>query len=211
VTKRVYILIALLVFGGILGNILRFTTRMPDRPADFSRIPLEFNEYTGFEKKLSDMTYEVLKADVTTFRDYTDTSGNRFGLFVAYFESQKYGSQIHSPKNCLPGGGWRIESITPHRLELPDGDSRNTNLVIMSANNQHALVMYWFETRSGAIRDEYSLKVDLVKNSLLFRPTDAAIVRITINVTDADIKAALQKATEFIQDLFPSIKESLPF
>jgi len=204
-------LLAILVVGGILGNILRFTTRMPDHPADFSTIPMDLDNYIGTEKQLSDMTYEVLKADVTTFRDYVDSSGNRLGLFIAYFESQKYGSQIHSPKNCLPGGGWRIETITPHKLKLPGGEDRMANLVIMSANKQHALVLYWFETHSGAIRDEYSLKIDLVKNSLLFRPTDAAIVRFTINVTDVDIETALQSANEFIQTLFPAIKQSLPF
>jgi hypothetical protein len=71
--------------------------------------------------------------------------------------------------------------------------------------------LYWFETRSGSIRDEYSLKIDLVKNSLLFRPTDAAIVRFTINVTDTDVKIALENITEFVRTIFPAIKESLPF
>jgi len=27
-------------------------------------------------------------------------------LFLAYFPSQRSGSTIHSPKNCLPGAGW---------------------------------------------------------------------------------------------------------
>ncbi len=210
-TKRIYIAAVVIILGGLLGNILRFNTLMPDHPADFGIIPLEHDGYIGVERKLADLTYDVLKADVTTYRDYIFPNGSRLGLFIAYFESQKYGSQIHSPKNCLPGGGWRIESIRPYRLELSSGDAREVNLVVISTRDQRALMMYWFETRSGSIRNEYGLKLDLVKNSLLFRPTDAAIVRLTTDVTGTDINSAVRNVTQFLESYSPSIRQSLPF
>lgn len=209
--KAIYISIVVIVLGGILGNILRYNTRLPEHPADLSAIPLELDAYTGKKLQITDFETDVLKADVTTLRDYTDSSGNTINLFIAYFESQKYGSQIHSPKHCLPGGGWRIEQIMPYKVHLTDHIEREVNLSVISVGDYRALMLYWFESRSGGIRSEYGLKLDLVKNSLLFNPTDAAIVRVTTQIVDNDFDTAVLKTKEFLQIIYPSIQSAIPF
>ena len=80
---------------------------MPEQGPQFDLIPFEKQEYYGTEKRFAETSYEILKADTTTLRIY-DGPSQRFWLFLAYFNSQEYGSQIHSPKHCLPGGGWQI-------------------------------------------------------------------------------------------------------
>jgi len=209
--KQIIIAIVLIVLGGIGGNLLRYTEITPDRGADFSRIPNEFAGYFGAEQFLSDVTYDVLKADLTTFRDFVGPDGSRLGLFVAYFSSQKYGSQIHSPKHCLPGGGWRIDDIHPYAIHLPGGETKEVNRSIISSRTSGAVMLYWFETRSGAIRSEYGLKLDLVKNSLMFRPTDAAIIRLTVNAPGGDFAQATARAEAFLQAYYPTIRKALPF
>ncbi|MBN2226854.1 MAG: EpsI family protein [candidate division Zixibacteria bacterium] len=208
---RLLIAIILIVLGGIGGNVLRYTEVAPDRPADFGLIPNAYNGYVGTEQFFSDATYDVLKADLTTFRDFTGSDGSRVGLFAAYFSSQKYGSQIHSPKHCLPGGGWRIDDIHPYQLHLPGGITKEVNRSVISNRNSGAVMLYWFETRSGAIRSEYGLKLDLVKNSLLFRPTDAAIIRLTVNAPGGNVDLATRQAESFLQAFYPSIQNALPF
>jgi EpsI family protein len=210
--KKQYLLaIILLIVGGVIGNTLRFSGRLPDKMADFSVIPNELNGYTGKEIGLDLVSAEVLKADLTTLRDFSYSDKSRIGLFMAYFKSQKYGSQIHSPKHCLPGGGWRIENIRPYMLTLPDGTQKEINQVIIADKNFKSVMFYWYETRSGAIRSEYGLKLDLVKNSLSLNPTDAAIVRVTIDTPENDIKAASKRGLQFIETFYPYIKQALPF
>ena len=70
---------------------------------------------------------------------------------------------------------------------------------------------YWFETRSGILRSEYMLKIDLMKNSLLFNPTDAAFVRITMPIENGDINRAREYAFAFIQQFYDDIQNALPF
>ena len=119
--KRQYLFsIAIILIGGLLGNALRFFEKTPIGTVDFSVIPNNPPGYYGAEQTIADFAYDVLRADATTLRDYVTAEGTRFQLFVAYFGSQKYGSQIHSPKHCLPGGGWRIDDIQPFDLQLPD-------------------------------------------------------------------------------------------
>ena len=73
-------------------------------------------------------------------------------------------------------------------------------------------MMYWFETRSGVISDEFGLKLDLMKNSLMLMPTDAAICRITMPLSlNDDFEIATAKAVKFIRDFYPSLQAALPF
>jgi EpsI family protein len=206
-----YLAIALIVCGGIIGNVLRYSGSLPEKRPNFAAIPITLDEYSGVELRLDDATYEVLKADTVTYRDYESPDHSREELFIAYFKSQKYGSQIHSPKHCLPGGGWRIESIRPFILHLADSSTRVINLLIIAVRDYRSVMFYWYQTRSGMIRSEYGLKIDLIKNALLFRPTDAAIVRLTVDVPDGDIKNAVDKGVHFLQIFYPYIAKSLPF
>ena len=208
--KRVLIVLAVIFCGGILGNVLRYSETSPDRPAEFGAIPLQTEQYIGKEYQLSDATAEVLRADIATNRGYAAPDGSIYQLFIAYFGSQKYGSQIHSPKHCLPGGGWRIESLEPFRMPLPDGSAKIVNYTLISDSEKKVVMFYWFETRSGAIRDEYGLKLDLAKNALFFRPTDAAIIRVTVD-SRGTVQDALDKGVAFINYFYPSIERALPF
>ncbi len=209
--KRRYLFtLALIFIGGIFGNLLRYTEKMPDNPVAFEIIPDSLAEYAGTDRQMETYAYDILQADTILLRDYLTADGSIIELFIAYFNSQKYGSQIHSPKNCLPGGGWRIENIQPFVINLPDGSVLETNKLLISVRNYKATMLYWYETRSGIIRNEYGLKLDLVKNALLFRPTDAAIIRVTIDSNTKNFDET-DKAVHFLQNFYPSIKKSLPF
>jgi EpsI family protein len=208
--KKYLSVIIIILAAGLIGNTLRYNQKMPAQTADFSVIPLHYAGYYGVEQKLQDFAADVLRADITTVRDYFKDD-RRLQLFLAYFRSQKYGRQIHSPKHCLPGGGWRIDEIETFPLTFPDGTTKNINRLHISVKNYQAVMLYWFETRSGLIRNEYGLKLDLVKNAFLFRPTDAAIVRVTIDASDGNFDLARQKAIDFIHDFYPHIIAALPF
>lgn len=209
--KAIIISTIIIVVGGALGNLLTYAEVKPDRPPQFAAIPMMDGAFAGDERRFSDASYEVLKADTSTLRLYYGPGGKPLWLFVAYFESQKYGSQIHSPKNCLPGGGWRIERISPVAASVPGAGALTVNEVIISDGTDYQLMFYWFETRSGILRSEYMLKVDLAKNSLLFNPTDAAFVRVTVPIDDGNLDRARQYGMAFIGQFYDDIQQSLPF
>jgi EpsI family protein len=202
---------ALIVVFGAFGNYLRFNKRMPDRLPVFESIPYTIDGYYGEERRFSQLSYDVLQADTTTLRLYRDADGTSYWLFVAYFSSQKYGSQIHSPKHCLPGGGWKIEKIEPFLLRFADNSTKEINRLIIGRQKKKQVMFYWFETRGGTINDEFGLKWDLMKNSLLLRPTDAAFIRLTIPTELNKLDQATAKAVAFFNTFYPDIKQALPF
>jgi len=210
--KKALVAIALLILLGGFGTYLRGHRTEPDRAPDFSRIPMEIDVYYGTEHRFNEFEYEVLKADTSMLRMYRQADGNIYWLFVAYFSSQKYGSQIHSPKHCLPGGGYRIVSIEPYDLELDDGRTITVNRMVIADRRRMELMMYWYETRSGVITDEFGLKLDLMKNAVMLLPTDAAICRLTMPMPlDTEIDEATEIANRFLRYFYPNIQAALPF
>ncbi len=203
--------LAMILIGGVLSIGLRYLRAEPSSGPRFEEIPLELSAYHGTEERFPDYQYDILKADTTTLRRYQDSAGVVYWLFVAYFSSQKYGSQIHSPRHCLPGGGWRIESQEAIMMSSPSGAQLPVNSLVIDRENEKQLMLYWFETRSGAIRSEFALKGDLALNSMRFRPTDAAFVRITVWSPDSKIETALTAGRAFVRDFDSVIHRSLPF
>ncbi|MEE9442659.1 MAG: exosortase C-terminal domain/associated protein EpsI [candidate division Zixibacteria bacterium] len=209
--KAIISLVILIIFGGF-GTYLRGHEQMPDSQPDFSLIPFNDFGYTGSEHRFDEFAYEVLKADTSTLRNYFDDAFNSYWLFVAYFSSQKYGAQIHSPRHCLPGGGFKIETIELYPIKLNDGTTLQVNRLTIANNMRKELMIYWFETRGGVISDEYGLKLDLMRNAISLQPTDAAFCRLTMPLSlHADFDKATERAVKFIRDFYPSMQEALPF
>ena len=132
-TRHLVIALVVVNVGGLIGNWFRFASASSDSPADFSAIPLQFDRYQGREDFFSEQTYRVLSATSTTLKRYVDETGTEYDLFVAYFDSHRFGAGIHSPLHCLPGGGWRIEQQEPFVLDFGDGAGSVNRMLIAFA------------------------------------------------------------------------------
>ena len=51
---------------------------------------------------------EVLGADDTIVVNMTSPEGELVNLYLAYLDAQRDGRSWHSPRQCIPGGGWQI-------------------------------------------------------------------------------------------------------
>ena len=127
---------------------------------------------------------KVLGADVTLQRVYRNGTQQQVHVYLAYFSRQAVNSQIHSPRHCVPGSGWTIVSTEPSRLSLSGREQPATRMVL-ERDGATQEMLYWFRTRSGSVTGEYALKLDLVRNSLARRPTDAVFVRFMTRPEDA--------------------------
>lgn len=209
--KEFWITSGLLVITLILVNLLRYSRVESKRLPGFALIPMQSGNWSGQEYFFPDQTYELMKADASTLRRYSNSEGKELYLFISYFKSQKYGSQIHSPKNCLPGSGWKILSREKTRIKGSSGSSFLVNRLLISDNQSKEVMYYWFQTRSGLVASELGLKLDLVINSLKRAPTDAAFIRINLPLNEVSEKEALVLVEDFLKDFQPGIEEALPF
>ncbi len=151
---------------------------------ELATLPTEFDGWRSEDYPLSQEVQEVLAADVTLHRRFMRSDGRQAWLFLAYFAEQQVNSQIHSPRNCIPGSGWKIRSVKEETLPMSGGQS--ATCMIIGRNQAQQEVHYWFRTRGGSVSGEYALKWDLIKNSLARRPTDAVFIRFTAASEDTE-------------------------
>jgi EpsI family protein len=156
-------------------------------------------------------TLSILKADDYLSRDYVSLSrAQEINFYVAFFRTQRTGQTPHSPKNCLPGGGWVpsvaaiVDILIPGRTE-----PIRVNQYIVSRGPEKDVVMYWYQSHGRVVASEYAAKFYVVVDALRYNRTDTALVRVAVPVTGSD-EDAVRTAREFVVACFAPLAQLLP-
>jgi EpsI family protein len=151
-------------------------------PFDFAgTVPLVLEEWVGRDAPpLDPDVARVLAADQYVHRYYgprIPDSESRIEADIAYYVQPEAGAAMHSPLNCLPGNGWQVIDSRPASVSVDGGTAVIRRLVVARGADRVAMT-YWFQNRGAVVGNEYRQRVELLKNGLHGRPTDAALVRV---------------------------------
>ncbi|MCG8053958.1 MAG: VPLPA-CTERM-specific exosortase XrtD [Candidatus Thiodiazotropha endolucinida] len=185
---------------------------LPDRQ-DFSSFPARIGSWLGDEDILEERYLKSLRLDDYIIGDYTNSSFGPINLYVAYYASQQAGSAAHSPRSCIPGGGWEIDSVT--EVKLPElqvnGVSLKVNRLVIMRGESKKLVYYWFQQRGRVITNEWLVKWYLFLDSLTRHRTDGALIRLTTTISDGEEWADGDiRLTEFAGQVVPVLDNYIP-
>ena len=181
----------------------------------FDGFPMQYDAWRGQPVTLDTQILDTLKLS-----DYLQANYDRkqneppINFYIAWYDTQRKGVSIHSPRTCIPGGGWRITSLT--QRELPtikhvSGKPLVVNRALIQKGDVGQLVYYWFEGRNRNITNEYAAKWFIFWDSLLHSHTNGALVRVVTLVPDmSKLDEADQRSTEFLQDFYPLLHEYTP-
>ncbi len=161
--------------------------KRPER-LDFSAFPMEMNFWTGRRDALEPIYLDALKLDDYLIANFRNGSGERVNLYVAYYGSQRAGVSAHSPRSCIPGGGWQIVDLSRRSLGNAEwnGTPLAVNRVLIRKGAYKQLVYYWFQQRGRNLTSEYLVKWYLFWDSLTRARTDGALVRLTTMIEPGD-------------------------
>ena len=188
--------------GGERIPLVQPLTAFPGRVNDWRMI-----QDAPVEREVMD----VLRADDVLNRMYQRGDGTPANLFVAYFKTQRTGQTPHSPQNCLPGSGWTPSRIGFIRIDLPDRPQPiEINRYIVAKGESKSLVLYWYQSRDRVIAREFSAKFWLVADSIRYRRSDTALVRVVVPVSSAGEDAATEAAVGLVRSFFPVLRQYLP-
>ncbi len=192
---RFIIAILILAAAGVYAVALRQMPPVLEEMPPLELLPREVGNWRSQDFETDENTARVLAADATLNRLYHRADGTNIWLFIAYFQQQQVNAQIHSPRNCIPGGGWRIRSLERCDLVL-DGRERQVTQMRTARAEASQDVLYWFSTHGAVTGNEYVLKLQQVKNSILRRPSNAAFVRFNAATADSSALIELMSALD---------------
>ncbi|MGH7886746.1 MAG: exosortase C-terminal domain/associated protein EpsI [Candidatus Binatia bacterium] len=155
--------------------------------------------------------YKDPGADVEISRIYSTAQSAPIELYIGFKGKQQADKRLKSPRLGFPYG-WNYVWIEPARVA-----SSNANLAInanwmLTQNGQHrVLVLYWFQTGEETVSGEFEKRMNQIRNALLHRRSDGAVVRLATPVTNSDkIDEAKNRLAMFAAELYPRLRGVLP-
>ena len=198
---------------GLAGSLLlgKRVEIIPPR-TDFINFPMQFGDWHGKRDHLEKIYLDVLKLDDYLLADFVDRQNAPVNLYVAYYASQRKGDSAHSPRSCIPGGGWEIQKLTQTVIEgaSANGAPLNVNRLIIQYGERKQLVYYWFQERGRDITNEYLVKWYIFWDALTRNRTDGALVRLITPVQPGHIEEADKYLRSFARAITPSLHDYIP-
>jgi len=183
---------------------------IPERKA-FVTFPLLIEDWQGKQERLLPNISDKLAVTDYVLNDYSNGASAPVNFYVAYYESQRKGISPHSPRVCIPGGGWSISDIERFKIDQESGDAIPVNRAIIQNGKYKQLVYYWFKQRGRDIASEYWMKWYLLTDSLSRQRTDGSMVRLTTPILPGETPASADKRLQgFLSLVNPLMSEYIP-
>lgn len=174
----------------------------------FAAFPMQLAGWQGRPYSFQNNENDKLKLKDYLLVNYHKANTN-VDLYMGYTDSQRAGFVPHSPKACVPGGGWEI---TDTRLQTITVDSQHTFQVtrlLISKGESKQLMYYWFHQRGRDLSNEFPMKFALLYDAIKINRTDGAIVRFTTPIYRSETEADVT-LTELIRLSYPHFSKFVP-
>jgi exosortase D (VPLPA-CTERM-specific) len=150
----------------------------------FYEFPLSFDKWRGTAGRLEQFELDALKLDDYILADFVGPHQRVVNFYAAYYATQRKGESAHSPRSCIPGGGWEIADLTQRDLGgvRAAGHPLRVNRVLIQRGDKKQLVYYWFQQRGRIITNEYLVKWYLLWDAMTRNRTDGALIRLVAYV-----------------------------
>lgn len=205
---RFIVTVGTLVAGIVLLHAVSHGEPTPLRQP-LGQLPMVMDGWQGQNDPLEDRIVRALGVSDYLKRTYLNSGGQPVDLYVGYYQSQRTGETIHSPKNCLPGAGWEPVRAGYLTIPLAAMPAIVVNEYLVEKRPAQYLVLYWYQAHGRVIASEYRGKAWLVFDAITRNRTDEALVRV-ITPTRGGENQARAHAVEFVQALYPRLSRFIP-
>jgi EpsI family protein len=212
--NRARFLAALVLIAGT-GWLLHARTGNEIVPAHppLASFPTDLAGWEGTDVPIDPASYAVLGKGDFLLRRYENPEAEEpfADLFIAYFASQRTGETMHSPKNCLPGSGWRPTQSRTVTMHLPGVAPFDVNQYVVAKGTERQLVLYWYYAHGRAVASEYRAKIELVLDAIKMNRSDGSLVRISTPMIAGETQeAAMQRLDALASQIVPRLDSYIP-
>jgi len=176
---------------------------------DLLKFPDHIGVWKGDENRsLDPKVLEILRVDHYLDRIYRNENGFWISLYIGYFEDQKDGQTVHSPRNCMPGSGWNFLDTQAITLQAPGKTPLTIHALraVLVSGEQRLLTYYWYLSRGRFETSEYWQKINLVTDAIRYNRTDGSLVRVLAPIpSKGDFEEVDAMLQDFIVQFTPTL------
>jgi EpsI family protein len=166
----------------------------------------------GQRETLASVYLDALRLDDYVLASYHNSAGTAVNFYAAYYRSQDSSRAIHSPHDCIPGGGWQIKKL--ERRQFPGAGAAGAfpvNRAVIQLGPTRQIVYYWFQERGRHLTNEYVVRWFLFWDALTRHRTDGALIRFVApvpeGVSESNVDARMMALATHI---VPSLGRYIP-
>lgn len=167
-------------------------------------VPMEIDGYLSeTDPPIAQSIVAKLKPTSYIARTYRKP-GSYIHLFVVYYAQQRAGEAMHSPDNCLPGGGWEIIRRGTRALTVGSRKAMVNDYDVLK-NGKQLRVLYWYQTPNRIIGNQYSGKVLLLWDAIRSGDSQGSLVTLMCQKDSVPQSAIVNFGEQVMQSLHQSL------
>jgi exosortase D (VPLPA-CTERM-specific) len=206
--RPIYVALAIILTASISTLSIHHRDEIIPKRETFATFPLEIDGWSGRKYDFANGENQILK-----LKDYFLANFNKantsIDVYLGYTDSQRAGFVPHSPKACIPGGGWEITDTRLHNIMIDSQNSFQVTRMLISKGESKQVIYYWFHQRGRNLSNEFPMKFALLYDAIKMNRTDGAIVRYSTAVRKSELEADIL-LTEFIRLNYPLFPRFIP-
>ena len=119
--KKSFILIILVIIATFCSTfMIKYYRPASSGEVNFDNFPLKIGDWVGYPSEINQGVLDLLKPKDIFSATYVNSDGASVHLFFDFFSSDAVIGGPHSPRNCLPGSGWKIEETESGEIQFKD-------------------------------------------------------------------------------------------
>lgn len=199
--KAFVIFLTILIFTFLFGFTIKYYQPEATNVPNINEFPLHMDGWVGKEDDLIPEIIKMLNPTVIFSATYTNQKGSKIHLFFDYFAQQNSLGGPHSPRNCMPGSGWIIQSEEDRKIQV-NGRSVKIGRFDLRMGESKKVMDFWYITRYGETSNDYIFKLYTMISSLTFRPNDIVFIRILSDGDEKSLEALNEFEGIFVKEIY---------
>jgi exosortase D (VPLPA-CTERM-specific) len=203
---------ALVLVGAVLDVSLPTPHSNAPARVSFDEFPTQVGAWEGRRDTIQNVYLDALRLDDYVLTDFRGPDGQTVNFYAAYYQQQDSTRAIHSPHDCIPGGGWEITRFEQRSFPAEGGSGAfKFNRAVVQLGSHRQIVYYWFQERGRRLTSEYAARWFLFWDALTRHRTDGALVRFVAAVppdaNESDVDARIMRLASRIE---PTLSRYVP-
>ncbi|MBY0439828.1 MAG: VPLPA-CTERM-specific exosortase XrtD [Burkholderiales bacterium] len=214
IPRTLWVALVLVALAALANNFTPERQLIKPERKEFLDFPLSVEGYRGQRERLSSVELDVLKLDDYIYANFRDQANRSINFYVAWHDIQGRGTvSTHSPRSCMPGGGWNITEFDEKILDGlgPNGGPLPVNRAVIKKGEQAQVVYYWFHQRGRMLTNEFAIKWFIFYDGMTRKRTDGGLVRFVAPLQPGEaIEDVDLRLVQFIRAMNPRLQGYLP-
>ena len=188
---------------------LYFFQALQHDTVNINEFPKVIDGWTSEELSITEDEYAILETKNAFVRRYTSPQGKEVYLYIVY--SQYNRKVAHPPEVCYSGSGISIVNNVREFLPVQGfAEPIGANRLLLEKGTFQQYSYYWFKVGDIFTPNYWKQQFIIAKNSLAGKSKGSALIRISVDIPEGDLAAAVSAVKEFTNLAVPIIQKFLP-